>query len=265
MTAMFACLVRHWPLVQQLTRRAVTGRYRGSVFGIAWTLVVPLFMLAVYTFVFGSVLRVRWGGAQQNNLDFASVLFAGMILHGMLSECLARAPSLITGNVQFVKKVVFPLEILPWVSVLTALFQAAVSLAILVLYLGFTQFELHWTVIFVPVVVLPLLIVALGASWGLAALSVYLRDIGQLIGILITVLLFLSPIFYPIDALPVQLRELIYLNPLTLIVEQLRDVVIWGRPPDAGPLALYYAVALVLALIGYQLFQRLRPGFADVV
>jgi lipopolysaccharide transport system permease protein len=264
-------LVRHFALVRQLVRRTVAGRYRGSVLGIAWSLVIPILMLTVYTFVFGTILNVRWHGAGEGldgsagGLDFAARLFAGMIVHSFFSECLVRSPDLVSGNAQYVKKVVFPLESLAWVAMSAALFQAAVSNVILVLFGWFVHGDVHATALLLPIVYAPLALLALGAIWFLSAISVFLRDVRQLIGVVTTVLLFVSPIFYPVSMLPEPFQPLLYLNPLTFIVEQARVVVLAGSLPDWHGLALYSLVALVLAWAGLAWFQKTRPGFADVL
>ena len=261
----FTCLLRHRELVGQLTRRLIVGRYRGSVFGVAWALLIPILMLVVYTFVFGTVFKVRWVSEEQGSLSFAAILFSGLLLHSFLTECLNRSPSLVTGNVQYVKKVVFPLEVLSWTSVLTALFQASISLLVLVAYLLMLRGALAPTVVYVPVVLFPLLVLALGFTWLLSALAVYIRDVGHLVGIMSPVLLFISPIFYPVERLPDTVRTFIYLNPLSFIVEQLRDVVVWSKPPDWIGLVVYLSVAMVVACAGLWFFQRVRGGFADVI
>lgn len=247
-----------------MTRREVIGRYRGSVMGILWSFFNPLLMLAVYTFVFGVVLNARWGMAVDNKAGFAAMLFSGMLVHGLLAECINRAPSLILTHVNFVKKVVFPLEIFCWISLGSTLFHTAVSTVVLLLF-ALLSFSIQWTMIFLPLVLLPLALLTLGLSWFLAALGVYLRDVGQITGTFTTVLMFLSPVFYPVSSLPEQYRFLLYVNPLTLIIEQVRDVVIWGKPPNWFYLGLYTLFAYVIAWWGLAWFQKMRRGFADVL
>lgn len=257
----------HRQLIAQMVKREVIGRYRGSVLGLAWSLFTPIFMLAVYTFVFAVVFKARWGvvGEEESRTLFAVVLFVGLIAHGLLAEVLNRAPSLILSNSNYVKKVVFPLEILPVVAMGTALFHAAVSTVVLLLaFFAFNGF-LHWTVLLTPLVLLPLVVVVLGLAWGLASLGVFLRDVGQTIGIITTVMLFLAPVMYPITAVPENLRPIIMANPLTFIIEQARAVLIWGQQPDWLGLAIYMAVAVVVAWGGYAWFQKTRKGFADVI
>ncbi len=258
-------LTEHTGLVYQMTRRAVAGRYRGSVLGMAWSLCSPILMLAVYTFVFGVVFQMRGVERGSPAGSFPVWLFAGLICHQFFSECLNRGPMLVVGNVQYVKKVVFPLQSLPWIAVGGALFQTAMSLLVLVLFNLFVTHEIQWTLVFVPVVFLPIALLAAGLVWIVAALSVYVRDIGQVMGVLTTALLFLSPVFYQIEQLPAFAQKLIYLNPLTVIITQLRKVVLDGQLPDFWILGIYSLVALVVAWLGLSLFQRMRGGFADVL
>jgi lipopolysaccharide transport system permease protein len=263
--ALFASLWGNRELIMQLTRREVLTRYRGSILGLAWSFFNPLLMLVVYTFVFSVIFKARWGVGEESTADFAIVLFVGLIIHGLFAECVNRAPGIILANVNYVKKVVFPLEILPWVAAGSALFHSAVSIAVLLAAQLVFQHALAWTVVFLPIVLLPLLFATMGLAWFLSSIGVYVRDIGQAIGIFTMVLLFLSPVFYPVDALPENYRILLLLNPLTPVIGDARRVLIWGQPPDWGGLMLYSATSFVVAWLGFWWFQRTRRGFADVV
>jgi lipopolysaccharide transport system permease protein len=266
LVAMTHSLWRNRQLIVQLTRREVVGRYKGSVLGLAWSFFNPVLLLAVYTFVFSVVFKSRWGGdGDETRTQFAVVLFAGMIVHGLLAEVLNRAPGLILSNVNYVRKVVFPLEILPVVSLGAALFHSMISLGVLLLAFVVFNGYLHWAALLAPLVLLPLAILSLGLAWMLASLGVFLRDVGQIIGLITTVMLFLAPVFYPITALPEQIRPWLMANPLTFIIEQARDVLIWGRMPDWLGLGGYTLIAVAVAWLGYAWFQRTRKGFADVL
>lgn len=259
-------LWRNRQLIAQMTRREVSGRYKGSVLGLAWSFFSPVFMLAVYTFVFSVVFKARWGlGGEESKTQFAVVLFVGMIVHGLFAEVLNRAPGLILGNVNYVKKVVFPLEILPVISMGVALFHSLVSLGVLLIAFAIFNGHLYWTAIFIPLVLLPLVILTLGIAWMLASLGVFLHDVGQSIGIITTVMLFLAPVFYPVTALPEEFRPWIMANPLTFIIEQARAVLVWGRLPDWIGLGTYTLAATATAWMGYAWFQKTRKGFADVL
>lgn len=253
-------------LVAQMTKREVVSRYRGSLIGLAWSFFNPLLMLAIYTFVFSIVFKARWGVAEENSrAGFAVILFVGLIIHGVLSECILKAPTLIVNNVSYVKRVMFPLEILPWVVIGSALFHALVSLAVLLAAQLVLGHGIPWTVVLFPLVMLPLVFTALGFTWLIASTSVYVRDLGMVTGLFTTALMFLAPVFYPLSALPVQFRWLVMLNPLTFIIEESRKVLIAGDLPNWPGLALYGVIAVSFAWLGYWWFQRTRNGFADVI
>ena len=260
-------LWRNRQLITQMTKREVVGRYKGSAMGLAWSFFNPLFMLAVYTFVFSGIFQSRWTGldGDDSKTQFAVVLFVGMIVLNLFSEVLNRAPSLILDNVNYVKKVIFPLEILPIIAMGAALFHGLISLCVLIsafaLFNGYAQ----WTAIFTPLVLLPLIIFTTGLAWMLAAIGVFLRDVGQTISIITTVLMFLSPVFYPVTAVPEKFRPFIMANPLTFIIEQARDVLILGNMPNWIGLGIYTLVASLVAWAGFALFQKTRKGFADVL
>lgn len=256
----------HRHLISQMTKREVIGRYKGSVMGILWSFASPILLLVIYTLVFSVVFKARWGtGEPGSKSEFAILLFTGMIIHSLFAETLMRAPLLILQNVSYVKKVVFPLEILPIVAMGTSFFHAVVSVGVLLV----AQFIVHgavpWTVIFLPAIVAPLIVLSLGIAWILASLGVYLRDVAHPIGLLMTLLLFASPVFYPISALPPDFQSWLMLNPLTFIIEQARGILIYGSLPDAKGLLLYCAIALVVAWAGYCWFQKTRKGFANVL
>lgn len=262
---MCASLWRNRQLIKASAKREVLGRYRGSVMGILWSFFNPLFMLAVYTFVFSVVFKARWNTGSDSKTEFALVLFAGLIVFNLFAECINRAPVLILQNVNYVKKVVFPLEILPSVTMLSAFFHGLISLGVwLLAYVVFFGLP-HATALYLPLIILPYLLFIMGLSWALASLGVFLRDVSQFIGVITTVLMFLSPIFYPATALPEDYRHLLFLNPLTPVIEQTRDVLFWGKSPDFFMLGIYWGTATMIACLGFAWFQKTRKGFADVL
>jgi len=252
-----------------MVKREVIGRYRGSFLGLLWAFVNPILMLAIYTFVFGVVFKVRLDSQSTELYDdkfaFALLLFTGLILFNLSSECLSRSPGLVLANVNYVKKVIFPLEILPLVSLGSALFHAGISFLVLFTFLLVIDHSIHWTLIFLPIILLPLLLLILGLSWMLASIGVYVRDIGQFIGLILTMLLFMSPIFYPASALPESVRDYLFLNPLTFVIEQARAVTLYGQLPDWSGLVVYYILASIVAWAGLIWFIKTRKGFADVL
>jgi len=253
----------------QMIKREVIGRYRGSFLGLFWSFINPILMLAIYTFVFSVVFKTRLDQSDNaiynDKFAFALSLFAGLIIFNLLSECLSRAPGLILANINYVKKIIFPLEILPWVALGSALFHASVSFLVLLLLLLLIDHPIHWTLIYLPIIVLPLLLLIMGLSWLLASIGVFVRDIGQFIGLILTMLLFMSPIFYPASALPESVRDYLFLNPLTFIIEQARAVILYGQLPNWFGLTVYYMIALLIAWVGLVWFEKTRKGFADVL
>jgi len=255
----------HRELIVQMTRREVVGRYKGSVMGLLWSFLHPLFMLAVYTFFFSVVFKARWGSAEPNRAEFALMLFAGLMVHALLAEILMRSPGLVFANTNFVKRVVFPLETLVIICAGAALFHAGVSAVVLLVASLVLNGSLPLTALLLPLTLTPLLLLGIGVGWALASLGVFVRDLGQVMGIVVNVLLFVSPVFFPIESLPVQIRPWVMLNPLSFIIEQTRAVLLWGRLPDFAGLGLYTVAAAVVAWAGYAWFQKTRKGFADVL
>jgi lipopolysaccharide transport system permease protein len=253
-------------LLRQFTRREVLGRYKGSYLGILWSFLTPFLMLAVYTFVFSVVFGARWGNSpSESRVEFALTLFCGLIAFNVFSECISRAPGLIVGNPNYVKRVVFPLEILP-VSVLgAALIQSLINVVIVVVGILIFMRTLSWTLVCLPLAYLPLVGLCLGLGWFLASLGVFIRGIGYVVGIAVQVLFFVTPIFYPISAMPPFFQLVLRLNPLSEVVEGFRRVMMWGQPPDWpwwGAATIVSALAMVA---GYTWFMKLKRAFADVV
>ena len=261
----FSALTQHGSLTVELTKREILGRYRGASFGLLWSMISPFLMLAVYSFAFGGILKGRWPQASNAHSSFALILFLGLITHAFFAECISRSPTLIVGNVNYVKRVIFPLEILPWPMALSALFHLFTNLlAFMVLQLILTG-GLSWTIVFFPLVIAPLFILSIGIAWGLAALGVYFRDISQVTGVLTTALLFTSSAIVPVSAVPANVRWIFEINPLTFIIDQVRAIALWGNFPDWSGLGLYAIAAVVVAYMGYSGFTATRRGFADVL
>jgi lipopolysaccharide transport system permease protein len=260
-------LWRHRDLVRRLTAQEVAQRYRGSYLGIVWSFITPILMLSVYAFVFSIVFQARWGagaGAARPG-EFALTLFAGLIPFGVFSEVINRAPSIVLNMPNYVKKVVFPLEVLPVVAVGSAVVHSLISAAILLLadlvFLG----SMSPTVVLLPLAYLPLVFLTLGLAWLLASLGVYVRDIGQVVSVITQVLFFLSPIFYPVSAVPEKLRFILYANPMTAILNEFRRTMLWGAAPAWGVWAGLMTGTAMVALLGYAWFMQTKKGFADVM
>jgi len=261
----YLALTRHFALVLQMARREVAGRYRGSFAGLLWSFVNPLLALAIYTFVFGVLFKSRWNAQATNHFQYAMVLFVGLNVNALFSECANRASTLITGNTNLVKRVVFPLETLTWSTLGAGLFHLCMSTLVLLAISPFIMGRIPWTAVFFPVVVACFLPFVAGTVWLLASLGVYLRDLKQVVGLVTMALMFLAPILYPATLVPERYRFALYFNPLTVIAEASQDVLIWGRSPGWWHLAVYALVASFFAWFAFAWFERTRRGFADVV
>ncbi|WP_039953877.1 ABC transporter permease [Rhodanobacter thiooxydans] len=261
----FSPFGKHRSLVTELSKREILGRYRGASFGLFWSLISPFLMLLVYTLAFGSVMKVKWPQVQDGSSHYSLILFVGLIVHGFFAECLTRAPLLITSNPNFVKRIIFPLELMPWPMVVSALFHAMMNVVVFIALRAAIDHTFTWQVALLPVVLLPLIVFTLGLSWFLAAAGVYLRDINQVTGVLATAMLFLSSAMFPVSALPENFRFMIKLNPLTFIIDQAREVALWGRMPDWRGLGLYLMFGVVVMYAGYAFFRVTRKGFGDVI
>ncbi len=259
-------LWRNRQLWWRLTEREVLGRYRGSLLGVGWTFLQPLLMLGVYTFVFSQVFKARWSGQEElGPIAFAINIFTGLIVFNLVAECVSRAPSLVISNPSYVTKVVFPLDLLVPVTLGNALVHASASLIILGLFELLAFRMIPASVLWLPIVWIPLILGCLGVSWVLASLGVFLRDIGQLVGVLLSMLMYLSPIFFPITALPVMWRPFLNLNPLASIIGQTRIVLVEGGSPSVLYLSLGTALGLVVCEAGHRLFERSKRAFPDVM
>lgn len=261
---MFTSPWHHRELLVALIRRQISGRYRGSLGGVLWSVLNPIFLLSIYTLVFSSLFKARWG-ADDSNAGFALTVFAGFLVFNLFAECINAAPALVTGNPNYVTKVLFPLEILPWVNLGAAVFHAFAGLAV---WLVFHLCVAGWpplAAVALPVLLVPLLLFTQGLCWLLASLGVFLRDIGQLVGVLTTALMFLSAIFYPPAALPANWQHWLFLNPMALFIEQARSALILGQLPAPASWGLQLLASLVFAWLGFLWFQKTRKGFADVL
>lgn len=264
--ALIRALINNRQLLCDLAWRETVSRYKGSYFGLLWSLLTPLLMLCVYTFIFSEVFKSRWPNLDEASKGaFALILFSGLIIFNFFSECIGRSPGIVTSNANFVKKVIFPLEILPVTIVLSTLFQALVSVIILFIFEFVILGSIPETAILLPVVMLPVIFLTVGLSWFFAAVGVYLRDLGQTIGIVLTGLLFMSPIFFPITSFPEQWRGVALFNPLAMPIEQMRNVLIFSKGIDAGYFVYYMPISLGVLLVGFVVFQSLRKGFPDVL
>jgi lipopolysaccharide transport system permease protein len=259
-------LWRHRDLIGQMVRRDLGMRYRASYLGVLWSFITPLMMLAIYTFVFSTVFKARWRpDVETSTGEFALTLFAGMAAFNLFSEVTNRAPNLILQVPNYVKKVVFPLEVLPMVAAGTALVNSLITTLLVITGAALLLGQVSPTLWALPLAYLPLLLLSLGVAWLLASLGVYIRDIGQGVGLVVQMLFFMSPVFYPVTAVPAELRGLLLVNPLTFILTAFRQAILWGQPLAWEEWGLWTGLAALLALAGYAWFMRTKKGFADVM
>ena len=248
-----------------MIRRDISMRYKGTFAGLLWSFAIPLLMLVVYTFVFGFIFRARWSESFPSSSEFALIIFPGLMVHGFFADCVGRAPTLIVENSNYVKKVIFPLESLSWVVAGSALFQYLVSMLVLLVFMLVLKGSIPVTFPMFLIVVGVFVPFVVGCVWLVSSLGVYLRDIKHGIGVLMTVMLFVAPIFYPVEMAPDSLRWAINFNPLTVIVQQMQNVLIWGKQPEWLILMGYFLASCVFAKLSFVWFQRSRGGFADVL
>jgi lipopolysaccharide transport system permease protein len=262
---MVLSLWRNRGLIAVSTKREIQGRYKATILGSFWAFVQPILMLTIYTFVFSVVFKSKWGIMNESKSEFALILFAGLIVFGLVAECVGRASSLVVSNSNYVKKVVFPLEVLPAVVLGAALFHALIALVAWFLARWVFVAAPEWTSVFLPIIWLPMCLYLLGVMWFLSSIGVYLRDIGYVVAMIVTALMFVSPIFYPVSAVPTEYRYIVYANPLTSAIEMTREVLHWGRPPLFRTLVASYFAASIVSWLGFVFFQKTRKGFADVL
>lgn len=264
--AIFHSFRRNRRLIVEMTKREIKKRYQGSVFGLAWAFINPLLMLTVYTFVFSVVFEMRWGtSGNGNRIDFALLLFTGLIIFGVFSETMNGSPGLIIGNVNYVKKVIFPLEILTWVSVGATLFHTMVNVMILLIVQFLLKGFFPFTAFLLPITLFPIILLSLGISWFLSSLGAYLRDITQILVFFTTLLMFTSAVFFPLSNLPENYQRWLRLNPIALIIEECRKILVYGQYPDWLSIGLLSIVGALVAFFGFWWFQKTRKGFADVL
>lgn len=261
---MFLMVGRHHNLIFQLIKRDILMKYRGSFGGLIWLLLLPLIMLGLYTLVFGVFMHVQWPGVT-NQLMYSLIMYVGLIILNFFAECLSRSPGIIISNANFVKKVVFPLEIYPWVIVSSALFHAMINTAILAVFCLLLLGKIYATIFLLPLLFLPLTFITLGLSWFLCSAGVYVRDITHMMVFIMQIIMYLSPVFYSLTMLPEKFQKVLFINPLTFIIEQARSLVIFGNLPQWSGLGIYFVISICIAYLGFLAFQKTKDGFADVL
>ncbi|NEN84307.1 ABC transporter permease [Paenibacillus elgii] len=266
MTSVLRNLFNHRNLLFQFVQRDIVARYRGSYLGLVWTLVQPLVMLVVYSFVFSVIFKVKWGNAEGvSKLDFAMVTFAGLIIFQIFSEPMYRSTAILSANSNYVKKVVFPLEILPTSAVFSGIILNMFSMIILIATLFFYQYPVGWNLLLIPVLILPLTLFTLGFSYIVTTLGVFFKDLGQAMGIIMNILFYISPVFYPVTAVPKEFQIYMNLNPLTFFVESFRAITIYNTQPNWMNYIVMLIISLFLFFLGSTLFNKSKETFSDVI
>jgi lipopolysaccharide transport system permease protein len=255
-------VIRHRYLLGQLIKRDVLIRYRGAYFGLLWIFLNPLIMLGIFVFVFGHVFQARWP-AQTEDIPFSLNLYCGLIAFNIFAEAVGRSPAAVRSYPSYVKKIIFPVEILPVVPLGAALVHAAFNFVILLAAIAWIS-KLNPSQLLIPLLIAPLLLFSLGLSWFLAAWGVFIKDMSQIVPVFVQMLLFLSPVFYPAEAVPPALRPIFSHNPLGAVIESLRDAVV-GHDVDWTAWLLSLALGVIAATLGAAFFHHSRDEFADVL
>ncbi len=261
----FSPLFKHKGLIWTMAKRDLAIRYKGSVMGVLWSFFNPLLMLGIYTFVFQYIFKAKWGVEVDNPVGYAVILFSGLILHMWFAEVATRSVSLISSNANFVKKVVFPLEVLPWVVLIASCIQFLTALVVLLGFMLFEGAEIGSHILLFPLAIFPFSIMLIGCAYFFAALGLFIKDLEQFIQSFVTILLFTSTIFFSIRNVPEIIQPFIKMNPLTIPVEAFRDFVLFNGLSSLGDLFLFTCLSLVFACFSFYMFRKLSPLFPDVL
>jgi lipopolysaccharide transport system permease protein len=265
----FSTLYRHRDLAVQFTRREMQARHKGSRLGPLWAILRPMSLFAIYIFVFDLLFRSKYGTIPgETSNDFAVAMFLSLSLSNIVVETIGAAPLMIANQPNFVKKVVFPLEIIPLSNVATSVYHSLLAVALAIALAPFTHAGVSWAgVAALPLFVLPLALIGLGLAWAIAAIGVFVRDVNQLVPFASNAIVYASAVFYSpamVQKVPAAWAVL-RLNPLLVIFDQARRIVLWHLPPNYGALGYAYAASLIVVALGYSIFTILRPYFAEVI
>lgn len=253
-------------LWRTLVQQDLAVKYRGTLLGRLWPLLMPLLLLAIYGFVFGAVFRARWPGlAEGDHLGFALNLFLGLLVHGLLAESVGQAPSLFQRNSNFVRKIVFPLPVLVAVPLGAALFHMTLGVLLVWTVNGVWGTGWHWQAMMLPAILAPYVLMLFGISMAFSALGVYLRDLTQIVTVIVMLVLFTGTVFYPRAMVPSVFSGVVGANPISWPTDALRAALLQGRVPEWTSWGNYTVAAVLVAVVGALLFRALRPGFADVL
>jgi lipopolysaccharide transport system permease protein len=252
-------------LIYLLIKREISVRYKGSIFGYFWFFLNHLIFISIYTFVFTRIFDSKWSSSASSGVEFALILFIGLLVFNFFSECITKAPNLIASNPSYVKKIKFPVEVLPIIITSTALFNFIIGLIVWIFIYVAIHHSIHFTALLFPFILIPLYLATLGLVWVLSFVGVFIKDLQYVVGFIMTIFLFLSPVFYPIDTLPEMLKFVFMLNPLTIPIETLRDIFFFGQIPDIYPILIYSFFSLVFFYTGLYFFEKSKKDFSDVI
>lgn len=262
----FHDLWMHRELLWQFTVRSVEIRHRGSHLGLVWSILNPLLMLALYVFVFGEIFNGKFGIlAYETKWDYAMGVFLGLILFHTVAEVMGIAPTTIISNPNFVKKVVFPLEIIPASSVAASVFHMLISLVLLLLSMLVLGSKFSFSMLWLPVIFLPIVLMCLGLGWFLGSIGVFFRDVNQVVPFLSMALMFGSAVFYPVHAIPAGAWTVMKFNPLLVAIDLARKVTLWHLPINPAQLVYLFVVGILACTVGHWFFRRMKAAFADVL
>ncbi len=258
-------ILENHTLLLQMVKRNIASRYRGTTFGLIWSVVQPLMMLCIYTFVFSVVFQTRWGTTENVRGSFAIIMFCGMALFNIFSECVNIGCSVIVNNPNFVKKVVFPLEILPVVQVISSTVLGMIWFVLLLLGVLLVFHKLSFLMLLLPLILIPLAMFSLGITFFTASFGVYFRDTQYIVSVLLQILFFMTPIFYPIQAVPEKYHLFLEINPLTLMIGEARKIFLYGEFPDWINIGIIYLISFITLILGFLWFYKTKDGFSDVL
>jgi lipopolysaccharide transport system permease protein len=260
----FKCLLNNKRLIITLARRDIMQRYQGSVFGVLWSIINPIIMLGIYTFIFSVVFKAKWGGVD-DKYQFSMLLFSGLIVFNCFSDIISRSPTLIVNYSNYVTKVIFPIEILPFVITISAMFNFILSFMIWVIFYFILIGPPSITIILLPFILLPFILMCNGFAWVFSSIGVYIRDLNQVVMLGVSAMMFMTPIFYPISAIPEKYQHYLFISPITSVIESFRDLAINGVIPDLSQYVSYCITSIVIYWFGYMWFKKVSKGFSDVL
>ena len=258
-------LHKNYDLILIFLIRDISSRFKGSYLGIFWMIATPLFMLAIFTFIFGEIFKIKWLDIPESKNYFAIILFSGLMIYNFFAESLSKSSTLFVSNVNYIKKILFPLEILPVISVLSCAVQLAVTFLVWLIFYFIVVGIPDLSILLFPIILLPFFFILTGLTFLFSTLGVFFRDTSSIINVLITMLLFLSPIFYPISIIPEEYQIYIYINPVAYQIEITRDILLWNTLPNLNYFGMYLVLSFLFFSLTISYFRKYKDRFIDVI